>query len=40
MPILTLYDLLRHQAEKQPEAAAILSPDRSPLTYGNLLDSV
>ena len=36
MPISTMYELLEHQAEKQPDAAAILSPDRRPMTYGEL----
>ena len=35
MPVVTLFELLRQQAENQPHANAILSPDRRSLTYGD-----
>ena len=40
MPFSTMYELLRQQAEKLPKAEAILSPDRPPLTYGELFSQV
>ena len=36
----TIYDLLRNCAEKNPEALAIVSPQRPSLTYRHLLDQV
>ncbi len=36
----SIYQLLKMQAEKNPEAIAITAPERSPLTYGRLLKRV
>jgi acyl-CoA synthetase (AMP-forming)/AMP-acid ligase II/thioesterase domain-containing protein/acyl carrier protein len=36
MPISTMCELLGHQAERQAGAAAILSPERRSMTYGEL----
>jgi acyl-CoA synthetase (AMP-forming)/AMP-acid ligase II/thioesterase domain-containing protein/acyl carrier protein len=36
----TIYDLLRTRAQENSEAIAIVSPQRSPLTYRHLLDQV
>lgn len=36
-PPASIHDLLRAQAARQPEAAAILAPGRSPLSYAGLL---
>lgn len=35
-----IYDVLREQAERRPDAVAVLAPDRDPLTYGMLLAAV
>jgi acyl-CoA synthetase (AMP-forming)/AMP-acid ligase II len=36
----SIYQLLKMQAEKTPEAIAFTAPERSPLTYGRLLKRV
>jgi acyl-CoA synthetase (AMP-forming)/AMP-acid ligase II/acetyltransferase-like isoleucine patch superfamily enzyme/acyl carrier protein len=36
----SIYQLLKRRAENDPEAIAILAPDRSPLTYGRLFKQV
>src|SRR4030095_14806419 len=33
---LCLHDLLQHQAQRTPDALALLAPGRAPLTYGRL----
>ncbi len=37
-PAENLYDVLRAQAERHPDAAAILAPGRAPRSYAGLLD--
>ena len=36
VPFLRLNDLFEHHARRSPDAAAILAPDRAPLSYGRL----
>lgn len=36
----TLYQLLHHQAERTPQATAVMAPNRTPLTYEQLLEHV
>src|SRR5215212_11675018 len=36
----TVYDQFAAQAERTPDAAAIMGPDRSPLTYARLLSQI
>ena len=36
----TVYDQFAAQAERTPDAVAITAPDRSPLTYNQLLAQV
>lgn len=36
VPFLRLNDLFEHHARRRPDAAAILAPDRAPLSYGRL----
>src|SRR5215212_10440768 len=36
----TVYDQFAAQAERTPDAAAIMGPDRSPLTYARLLSQM
>lgn len=36
----TIHDVLREQAERRPDAVAVLAPDRDPLTYSMLLAAV
>src|SRR5215212_5846153 len=36
----TVYDQFSAQAERTPDAAAIMGPDRSPLTYAQLLSQI
>lgn len=40
IPDVTLFDLVRAQAGREPGAAAILSPDRPPLTYSRLVGQI
>lgn len=36
MTLRTIYDLIRAQAERNPEVVALLAPDRAPTSYGRL----